>query len=97
MTRRQNTSTGRGSPWQLLAIERDAERQPGFVDALRAAVVTATAYQHAAAEPLPEIAAAVDQVADRLADVAPFHWQRLTRLAGELREIGAELTREPPR
>jgi hypothetical protein len=97
MSRRAKASAGRSSPWELCRIERDAERQLSFADALRAAAVEATAYQHAVVEPLPELANEVERVAHRLGDVAPFHWQRLNRVVAELRAVAAELTVEVPR
>lgn len=89
-------AAGRSSPWELCRIERDAKRQRSFVDVLRAAAVEVTAYQHAVVEPLPELADAVARVADQLGEAAPFHWQRLNRVAAELRAVATELTREPP-
>ncbi len=62
MSRRTNTDNGRGIPWELARIERDADRQQSFADTLRAVAATGSLdFQRIAADALRRVDAVLSR------------------------------------
>lgn len=93
MSRRTNASTGRGSPWELCRIEREAERAEAAAHTarLKAALAAEIADLHKKAANLREMAAEIDRLTRWAAAKYPPFLPGLARIRADLEQLSGEI------